>query len=547
MATGRTAFAANTTALTFDAILNRQPAALRDVKPDLPPALEQIVNRLLAKTPFGRPQSARVVREELEALRQTLQRDRSSGSTRIAPSIAVLPFTNLSPEPENEYIADGITEEIINTLAQIKGLQVAARTSSFAFKGKTPDLADVAAKLHVAHVLTGSVRKAGPRLRITAQLVNAHDGFPVWSERYDRQADDIFEIQDEIATAIAQKLRVALTGSPEEPLGKRPTGNLNAYELYLKGRFHINQRGAATQQGLECFEQALSMDPGYALAHSGIASALALLGFYGYLPMYEAMPKARRSALNAIDLDPSLAEPHAPLMFVLWAYDWDWDRAEREFRLAIELNERLTAAYPWHALHLGCHGRFDEAIATAKRAVEIDPLAAVAYSTLAAVYMNARRFEESIAAAVRAVELDPQLWIAERMSGISLIELGRVDEGLAHIERGVALSHRHHWALQDLAAALRASGKVRESDALCDEIVERAQTGYVPPGSVAMALNLANRGDQAAEWLERAYRERDCLPVWNYWPSSMTARGNGSRVAEMMRRVGLAPNPRLAR
>src|SRR5262245_33226514 len=318
MATGRSPFAGATTALTFDAILNRQPPAARSGNAAITPAVDAIVARLLAKDPSARPASARAVRDELRALLEDSHRDRSSGAARIVPSLAVLPFTNLSPEPENEYIADGITEEIINTLAQIKGLQVAARTSSFSFKGKTPDLADVAAKLHVAHVVTGSVRTAGPRLRIRVQLVNAHDGFPVWSERYDREAVDIFEIQDEIAAAIAQKLRVALT-APDEPIAKRATGDLDAYELYLKGRFLVNLRGAALLKGLECFEQALSRDSGFAPAHSGIATASALLSLYGYLPGYEAMPKARRAVLNALEADASLAEAHAAYLLILWS------------------------------------------------------------------------------------------------------------------------------------------------------------------------------------------------------------------------------------
>jgi serine/threonine protein kinase len=544
MATGKSAFAGSTTALTFDAILNRQPPSPRDVNRDVPAALDRIIGRLLAKDPSARHQSATLLREEIEALRHDLhhERERSSGSTKIVPSVAVLPFTNLSPEPENEYIADGITEEIINTLAQLKGLQVAARTSSFAFKGKTPDLADVAAKLHVAHVVTGSVRKAGPRLRITVQLVNTSDGFPIWSERYDRQTDDIFQIQDEIATAIAQKLRVALTGSSDEPLVKRPTDNLTAYELYLKGRFCINQRGAAMSQGLEYFQQALALDPDYALAHSGIASALALLGFYGYLPAYEAMPKARRSALTAIDLDGALADPYAPLMLVTYLYDWDFARAERQFRRAVELNDRLTAAYQWHSLHLAIHGRFDEAIAAGTRAVEIDPLSAAAHGTLAVGYINAGRFEDAEAISRRAIDLDPQLWVGIRTRAKALHELGRHDQAIADLEHAVSLSNRHHWPLQDLAEVFHAIGRADEASRLCSELVERASSSrYIPPMNVSAAMGILGRSEEMFEWMERAYRERDALIVLNYWPSRVTV--DGARIAALLRRVGVTPSP----
>jgi serine/threonine protein kinase/Flp pilus assembly protein TadD len=538
MATGRAAFAAPTTALTFDAILNRQPAPPRDVNRDVPPALDQIIFRLLAKDPSNRPPSARAVLDDLAALRESRQRDRSSGSARIAPSLAVLPFTNLSPDPENEYIADGITEEIINALTQLKGLQVAARTSSFAFKGKTPDIADVAAKLRVAHVLTGSVRKAGQRLRITAQLVSAADGFPLWSERYDRQADDIFEIQDEIATAIAQKLRLSLATPADEPVVKRPTDNLAAYELYLKGRFFVNQRGAAVLRGLECFEQALRLDSSYALAHAGIASALALLGFTGYVPGYEALPNARRAALTAIDLDPLLAEPYPPLMLVTWAHDWDWARAEREFRRAVALDDRLESAYMWHALHLaGAHGRFDEAIQAGTRAIEIDPLSAANLAALASCYIYAGLFDEAEAASRRALELAPTLWSAERFLGDALRHSGRTEEAVEHLTRAVALSDRHHWPIQELAHLLLSIGRSDEARRLCEELIDRVRTRYVPPMSIGYAFGLLDRGDEAFEWLERAYRERDALPLWKHWPYAIGT--NDPRRAAIFRRMGL--------
>ena len=238
MATGRQAFAGKTAALTFDAILNRQPAEPREINDRVPPGLNDVIGRLLAKDPAARPASAGALKDELDRIQRS---DRPSGPSGIVPSLAVLPFTNLSPEAENEYIADGITEEVLNTLARIPGLQVAARTSSFAFKGKTPDVAEVGAKLHVAHVLTGSVRKAGPRLRITVQLVSTRDSFSIWSERYDRQTDDIFQIQDEIAAAIAEKLRITLAGSGDGSRVKRAMMGLD-YALRRRGPMTISRR-----------------------------------------------------------------------------------------------------------------------------------------------------------------------------------------------------------------------------------------------------------------------------------------------------------------
>jgi serine/threonine protein kinase/Tfp pilus assembly protein PilF len=544
MATGRSAFTGPTTALTFDAILNRQPASPRDVNGDVPAALDRIISRLLAKDPAARHQSATLLREEIESLRHDRHhdRERSSGSTKVAPSVAVLPFTNLSPEPENEYIADGITEEIINTLAQLKGLQVAARTSSFAFKGKTPDLADVAAKLHVAHVVTGSVRKAGPRLRITVQLVNTADGFPIWSERYDRQTDDIFQIQDEIATAIAEKLRVALTGSADARLVKRPTDNVTAYELYLKGRFCINQRGAAMSQALEYFGQALALDPEYALAHAGIATVLPLLAFYGYLPAYDAMPKARRAALTSIGLDGSLAEPHAALILVAWMYDWDFADADRAFGRAVALDDRLTHAYQWRALQMATSGRFDEAMTAATRAIELDPLSGSAHSTRSTCCVFGARFDEAEPMARHALDLDPQLWIAMRMRAKALSELGRDAAAVAQLEHALSLSDRHHWLLQDLAEVHHVQGRHASAVPLCEEMIERARSArYVPPLSVSMAMGILGREQDMFDWLERAYREHDSLHVLNYWPNRIVT--DRARLAVLLRRIGLAPSP----
>jgi serine/threonine protein kinase/Tfp pilus assembly protein PilF len=537
LATGRSAFSAATSALTFDAILNRQPPPLREINRDVPPALEVIVSRLLAKDASSRPASARAVRDDLDALRQSRQRG-SSGSVRIVPSLAVLPFTNLSPDPENEYIADGITEEIINALTQISGLQVAARTSSFAFKGKTPDVQDVASKLRVAHILTGSVRKAGARLRITAQLVSASDGFPLWSERYDREAIDIFEIQDQIAAAIAEKLRLSLGSSSDEPMVKRATGNLAAYELYLKGRFLVNQRGGAVMRGLETFEQARRLDPDYAPAHAGIASARALLGFYGYLPGYEALPQARSAALTAIDLDPTFAEPYAVLVLVAWIYDWDWAQADRLFRRATTLDDRNASAYAMQALHLaGAHGRFDEATRIARRAAEIDPLAPAILGSLASCYLYAGEYDEAADTARRALELQPDMWNAERFLGSALRGRGRIDEAVAHLERAVEVSNGHHWPAQELADLLMAIGRRDEAVRLCDAIIERGRTGYVPPMAIGAAYGLSGRTDTAFEWLERAYRERDALPLWKHWPFAIGR--DDPRRDDIFRRMGL--------
>ncbi len=516
---------------------------VREVNRDFPVAIASAINRLLAKDRSQRYESARALLRDLEAARQAIQRPASGSAMRLVPSIAVLPFTNLSADTENEYYADGITEEIMNALAQLKGLHVAARTSSFAFKGKTPDIADVAEKLHVAHVLTGSVRKYGTRLRITAQLVSAADGFQIWSERYDRESVDIFEIQDEIATAIATKLRVELTGPVDEPLVKPRTENLTAYDEYLKGRFLVNQRGAAIAEGLACFERALALEPDYALAHANVAVGLALLGFYGYAPMHEALPRARRYARNALAHDATVADAHAVLMFVSFIHDWDWDETDREFARTTALNDRLATVYNWRALYLAAHGRFTEVRDVLTRMTALDPLSALAHSTAAINLTYARHYEEAIAAGRRASELDSATWIGSWAGGVALAVTGRTEEAMAVLEQCFTVSGRHPWPAMSLIELYVRTGRRPAADLLVREVIETSSHKYVPPVVVATAMAAADRVDEAIQWFERGYREHDALPVWCQWPLLPRVFSQDRRFGEIYRRIGLTPGP----
>ena len=541
MATGQMAVPSGSTALAYDAILNRQFSSVTEINRNVPSSVDRVVRRLLSKAPTARHQSARELRDELDAIRRERRRDGSSGS-RPAPSIAVLPFANLSPDPENEYFADGMTEEVIHTLGRIKGLQVAARTSSFAFKGQTPDLSEVAAKLRVATVLTGSVRKAGSRLRISVALVNAADGFQLWSERYDRQAEDVFAVQEEIAIAIAEKLKVALETSGE-PLVTRATDNLDAYQLYLKARFLMNQRGAAIGQGLAYLRQAIALAPDYAPAHAGLAEAYALLGFYGYAPSYEVMPKARQSAQHALALNPSLAEAHAPLLFVSWIYDWDFERAQREFDAAMALDPRMVTALNWWSLYLGtARGDFAQATAVAQRAIEIDPLSAYSHVAMTSVYLCAGRYADAEPPARRAMELNPALWLAGRALGIALSLQGKHDEAIAALAAGLTASDGHYWMIQALCISHAWAGHAAESRRYLEVLVAASAAGkYVQPLMLGSAYYAVGESDAAFEWFERAYRERDPLPVINYWPAPDGRFVADPRFAALMARVGVSP------
>jgi len=519
LATGERPFKGDTNVSLLSSILRDTPPSLTELRPAMPRQLGRIVRRCLAKDPARRYQTALDVRNELEELKEALDSGEFAAAGvagRPAPhhsgpgavpirSVAVLPLANLSPDPENEYFADGITEEIINALAQLEDLRVAARTSSFAFKGLSADLADVGEKLKVATVVEGSVRKEGHRLRITAQLVNVADGYHLWSERYDRELDDVFAVQDEIASAIAKRLEVTLAGVIDKPLVKAPTKNLEAYQLYLKGRQLWNKRGAGLRAGLELFEQALQLDREYAPAHAGVADAYTLLAFYSFMRPADAMPRAKTAAQRAVALAPGLAEAHAALGFISLTYDRNWEAATRELRRALDLNPSLVAARIWRSVYLwGIERRFDEAIAEARRATDLDPLAPHPLVQLGMNLLVARRHDEAIRALRRAAELDATGFLAHYYLGVAYRYRNMLAEAIAALETAAARSGRHPWPVGALCVAYAAAGKSTDAQALHDEVVARSRREYVQPSAFVFAYAQLGRIDEAFEYLERA-------------------------------------------
>jgi TolB-like protein/Tfp pilus assembly protein PilF len=458
-------------------------------------------------------------------------------------SIAVLPFANMSDDPEAEYFSDGMTEEIINALTQLEGLRVVARTSSFAFKGKALEIGEVGAKLKVATVLEGSVRKAGTRLRITAQLVNVADGYHLWSERYDREMEDVFAIQDEIARAIADRLQVTLAGEAGEPLVRPPTESIEAYDLYLKGRFFVNRiadaKGEDPRKGIDFFEQALALDPGYALAHAGIADAYSFLGQVGpILPPKQALPKAREAALRALELDDTLAETHCVLGWILAWYDYDWAGAERHLRRAVELAP-LSAEVHWrYGLYLVCvQGRFDEAVAEGHRALELEPLSVVTITWLGLILNYAGRYEEAITQLRKAIELDPSQWHPHHILVHVYFVNSMYPESIATSETAITLAGRHPWNLMFLAMGYVATGKRAEAEAIYDELLARARREYVQSFVFGTLSGALGRKDEAFEWLDRACGEHDpVLPVLKVYKPFDPLRDD-PRFQDLLRRM----------
>ena len=454
-------------------------------------------------------------------------------------SIAVLPFANMSDDPGNEYFSDGMTEEIINALTQLRDLRVAARTSAFAFKGKTPDIAEVGAKLKVATVLEGSVRKAGNRLRITAQLINVADGYHLWSERYDREMEDVFAIQDDIARAIADKLQVTLAAGVAERLVRPPTESLEAYDLYLKGRFFVNQGGEGPRKGLEYFQQALACDPEYALAHAGIAEAYVWLGGTGILRPQEALPKIREAATQALELDDTLAEAHLSLGRLSWTHEFEWSSAEKHFLRALELNPGLAEARSMYGFFLASMGRFEESLAELRRGVHLDPLAQLANTWLGQVLAWLGRFPEAIERLRTALELDPTSWHANHILGMAYRLNSDYPEAIEALQTAMGLAGRHPWSLMELALTYAASGGQAQAEAIYDELVARSHSEYVPPTTLSFVSAALGRVDEAFEWLERAYQEHDMLMTWLKLLPHFDPLRDDPRFQDLLRRMNL--------
>jgi adenylate cyclase len=432
-------------------------------------------------------------------------------------SIAVLPFINMSSDAENEFFADGITEEIINVLSQIEGLHVAARTSSFFFKGKHPEMRQIGEQLNVRTVLEGSVRKVGDRLRITAQLVNVVDGYHLWSERYDRELKDVFAIQDEIARSVAERLKLSLEGDRAEQLVKAGTKNLEAYQLYLKGRALLYRRGIAIPRAAQCFSRAVQLDPNYALAWAGLADTYTTLGYYGVAPPETCMSQGIEAARRATILDPSLAEAHTALAMACLMGTWNKEEAEREFLRALELNPKYIQARAWYALFYlqFSRGRLTEGVEQAKLALESDPLSSYAHAIYGLTCAIAGKYGESIVVARRGVELDSESYLARMcLTAISYL-CGCFEEFLAANEVALAISGRHPWSLAGPAVGFADSGRPSDAEALYAEMQARARRQYISPALLAVAASGADREDEAICHARKAFEIRDPVcPVY---------------------------------
>jgi TolB-like protein/Tfp pilus assembly protein PilF len=461
-------------------------------------------------------------------------------------SIAVLPFTDMSAAKDQDWFCDGIAEEILNALSQLKGLRVAARGSAFSFKGKGEDLNSIGEKLNVGTILEGSVRRSGDRVRITAQLSDVKDGFQLWSERYDREMKDIFDVQDEIAKAIAARLKVTFSATADGRLVPKATENVEAYETYLRGRAMLFKRGKYIKEALEQFQNVVEMDPGYALAWAGIADVHSLMGYYGLVSPKDARPRALLAANRAIESDPGSAEAHASLAVVEVLYNGDLNASEREFKRALELNPRDTQARCWYAFFylLWARGRFEAAVDEARNALDSDPLSSYAQSILGFCLLTGQRYDEALSVLRPAVLADPESFAARLSVGLCLSSAGRFEEAVSHFEEAVRMSSQSGYARGKLALALKGAGRFAEAKALCEQMKARAGAQYIGFINLAEAAFAAGDRTEAMALAQRAgdAREPEFLMYARYAPFYAWLREQPEWSA-MLEQLDAPPNP----
>ncbi len=584
MATGIPPFKGDTSAMIFDAILNKIPTSPVRLNPELPVELERIINKALEKDRKMRYQTASDLWTDLARLRRdtdsgraiSMETARRSISTsrntrrwlivgamiatvvllaavayihffsvkdKPIDSLAVLPFANASRDSSTEYLSDGITESLINSLSQLPQLRVMARTTVFRYKGQQADPQKLGHDLNVRAVLTGKVSQRGDTLIIQADLVDTADGSQLWGEQYNRKLADILAVQEEISKEISEKLRLKLTGEQKIRLAKQHTGNTEAYQLYLKGRYYsakVTEEGH--KKALDYFNQAIEKDSSYALAYAGIAHA-----YYGlsnlYLPPREAMPKAKQAATKALELDATLAEAHTSLALVKTFYEWEWPAAESEFRRAIELNPGYATAHEWYGWYLALMGRHNESIAELKRAEQLDPLSlSISWSRGFSFYM-ARQYEPAIEQLGRTLEMDPNLGVAHMMLGGSYLEMKMYKQAIAEAQKARLLDDSPTM-LAVLGIFYAVSGNKGEAEKVLEQLKELKQLSkrrFVPSAETAIIYAALGKKDQAFEWLDRAYEDRSERLSWLKVDPELDSLRSDPRFAELMRRMRLAP------
>ena len=583
MVTGRSPFKGKneTPVDIMHSVAHESPPSASEVNDRVPAELEAIIERAMEKDPGKRYQMTQDLLEDLRRLKQNSQSDgaairraltrprinvrpfalaafglamivvlgfglqaffRPSSSHRVINSLVVLPFTNSNKDPNSEYLSDGITESITNSLSQVSQLKVMARTTAFRYKGRDSDPQMVGQELKVDGVLTGKVTLQGDSLLVQAELVDAADGTELWGEKYSRKMSDILTLQEEIARRISEKLRLKLTGEEDKRLSKSYTANTEAYQLYLKGRYYWNKRTEESyQKAIELFRQAIDRDRNYALAYSGLADSYSFLSNQGKRPPREAFPLAKEAAERAIELDDTLAEGHTSLAYVKLYYDWDWKGAQQEYIRAIELNPNYATPHHGYAYYLISTGRTEEALVEIQRAQEIDPLSLVVNTDYGEFYCFAHRPDEAIAQLQKAIEMEPAFVRAHFLLGRAYVQKGHCSEAIAEFQRARDLDKDSLEMLGAIGLGYALCGQPGEARKVLDDLLQRAKQRYVSPHLAAVIYAALGDRDEGFAWLDKAFEMRfgpliylKVNPIWDPLRSD-------ARFPDRLRRVGLAP------
>jgi serine/threonine-protein kinase len=568
MATGRRAFFAGNWAETLAAILRDEPKDPADLVPDLPDHLRLVILRCLSKYPASRFESARDLAFALKVVLTEPVRPPTPppAGPRVAPpiailaglavlaslaifvvpawlhravpidSLAVLPFTNASKDPNAEYLSDGLTESLINSFSQLPQLRVLPPTTVFAYKGKDPLKAG--RELGVRAVLTGRVLQQVNSLVVQAELTDVKRGSQMWGKRFQEKFSDAFTVQEGIAREISQSLRLKLTGEEEKRLARRYTENAEAYDLYLKGRYYWNKRTEESiQKSIEFFDRAIERDPNYALAYAGLADSYVALAFYGTRPPREYMPKAREAATRALQIDEKMAEAHALLADYRYLFDWDWPGAEREFRRAIELNPKYPTAHQWYANYLSLIGRSPEALREIRSAQKLDPLNLVINTDVGTTYYWAGQYERAIGELRKTLELEPDFFLARVYLGFAYLRKNLPEDAIHEfgIAGRLAPDEPIPIALRGYACAV--AGRRTEAEKALAELGALSKRRYVSAFPIAWVyVGLGNK-DRAFEWLEKAYGERAGMLVYLNVERAFDPLRSDPRFVDLLRRM----------
>ena len=518
-------------------ILNEQPSGISTQAQYIPEGFHRIIQKCLAKQPEDRFQHVDEILGELRVIQRDLNKKSLQKKKRKVTSIAVLPFENMNHDEESEFFSDGIAEDITTALSKIEALRVASRNSAFQYKNKIPNLRDVGGELNVSTVLAGSLRRIGNKIRITVRLSNVDDGYEIWSERYDRVLEDIFEIQDEISESVVEALKIELVGDEKKKLKKRYTDNVKAYNHYLKGRYHWNTRMPANiKKAITFFDKALEEDNEYALAFSGKADCYCSLGILGGFSPEEVMKEGKQAAVKAIELDPDLAEAHTSLAFVEIVYNWNWELADQKFKLAQKLDPNYATSWFWRSIFvLNGTGRYEEAVKEARIAREKQPTTAFIDHGVTFAEIYGGQFDKAIREANKTLELDPDYHYAHWSLGRAYLQKGDYHKALDEFSKTKGITFKE-GSIGYAHAIYGEESKARE---ILKELLNSDQPEYITAWQIALIYTGLKEIDNAFQWLNRAYEVHNPLMVWIKYTPEFTPLHNDSRWNQLLKRMNL--------